>query len=207
MRSPVPTGVARRYLGTATGRVLVLLANALAVAVGVEFYLPQLRTTPLHLWVLVADSPLALILFCASLLTLVGAGGPGGYPDTPFLRALNTLAFVSMVKYGLWTAVTLNLFFPYYYPAPWAYFGILGTHLVMAWEAFLLPHYARTDPRSLALALGWLLANDLADYGFGLHPRLQAPAVGPLPAITVALSGGAVLLAARWLDEDRPRRR
>ena len=112
--------------------------------------------------------------------------------DVEFHDVVDTLAFVSLVKYGAWTAVAVNYFFGAYFPAPWAYFGILFTHLVMVGEAFLLPYYARTSKPALAVALAWLLVNDVADYWFGLAPRLRpmlALRLSPLGSAGVVVSG------------------
>ncbi|MFB6136281.1 MAG: DUF1405 domain-containing protein [Halobacteriaceae archaeon] len=201
MRTLVPERVARRYLEFEPSLWLLVAANALGILVGLNFYLDQmLQVREVLVWPLLMDSPLAMALLTASLLTFAPVGRFDAYPDSPFLAVLNTVAFASLVKYGLWTALTLNLFFGAYFPAPWAYFGILFTHLVMVGEAFLLPFYARTSRLALGVTALWLVANDVADYGFGLYPHLEVSGPGPLAWLTPLLTVLSVGLAAYCLD-------
>ncbi|GGM63701.1 putative membrane protein YpjA [Halarchaeum rubridurum] len=202
MWTPLPERVAAPYLDVELSRVLLLCANAVGVLVGLNFYLEQMTATPVLAWPLLIDSPLSLCWLAASLLTLWGLGRRY-YPSSPFLDVLNTLAFASMVKYGLWTAFTLNYFFGAYYPDVWSYWGILFTHLVMVAEAFLLPYYGRTSRFALVVTACWFAANDVADYVFGLHPHLQSATTGPLPWVTPLLSLGALALAWYCLDGGR----
>lgn len=203
MRTVVPERLAEVYLDQEGSRAILILANCLAILVGLRFYVQgdQLVENSAALWPVIVDSPLSVVWVTFSLFALSGAGSMAGYRHSWFHDLVDTLAFVSLVKYGLWTAVAVNLFFGAYFPAPWAYFGILFTHLVMVGEAFLLPYYARTSKPALAVALAWLLVNDVADYWFGLAPRLRVEEVGPLPAITVGLSLLSVGLAWYCMDE------
>jgi uncharacterized membrane protein YpjA len=203
MRTVVPERVADVYLDQEGSRAILVLANCLAILVGLRFYVQgdQLVANSAVLWPVIVDSPLSVAWMIFSLFALAGAGGRAAYRDSWFHRLVDTLAFVSLVKYGLWTAVAVNYFFGLYFPAPWAYFGILFTHLVMVGQAFLLPYYARTSKPALGVALAWLLLNDVADYAFGLAPRLRGDELGLLPAITVGLSLLSVGLAWYCMDE------
>jgi uncharacterized membrane protein YpjA len=203
MRTVVPEWVADGYLEGEGSRAILILANALAVLVGLRFYVQgdHLAANSAVVWPVILDSPLAVALMTVSLFALSGAGGTAAYRHSWFHDLVDTLAFVSLLKYGLWTAVAVNLLFDAYFPAPWAYFGILFTHLVMVGEAFLLPYYARTSKPALGVALAWLLVNDVADYWFGFAPRLRADEPAVLPAISVGLSLLAVGLAWYCLDE------
>ncbi|WP_435095585.1 DUF1405 domain-containing protein [Halarchaeum sp. P4] len=202
MRTLIPERIAVPYLNVEVSRFFLLCVNALGVLVGLNFYLPQMSAHAAFLWPLLIDSPLALCWMTASLLTLWGVGRHD-YPSTPFLDTLTTVAFASMVKYGLWTAFTLNYFVGAYYPHVWDYWGILFTHLVMVGEAFLLPYYGRTSKLALGVTAGWFLVNDVADYAFGLHPHLKVATTGPLPWVTPLLSLGALALAWYCLDGGR----
>jgi uncharacterized membrane protein YpjA len=204
MRTVVPERVARVYLDQEGSRAILILANCLAILVGLRFYVQgdQLVANSAVLWPVIVDSPLSVAWMVFSLFALAGAGGRAAYRDSWFHRLVDTLAFVSLVKYGLWTAVAVNYFFGLYFPAPWAYFGILFTHLVMVGQAFLLPYYAKTSKQALAVALAWLLLNDVADYWVGLAPRLRGDELGLLPGITVGLSLLSVGLAWYCMDED-----
>lgn len=205
VRNPIPERHAREYLERAPSLVWLILTNLAAVLVGVDFYVAGMPEVSPFLWPFYTDSPAALLLMTLSLVTLLPNLG-NRLADAPRNRPLayiHTFAFVWLVKYGLWTAVALNLGFEHYYPEIWSYWGILVTHLAFLLEAFLVPRYAVTTRGALAAALGLLLVNDVVDYGLGLHPPLRYPPGVALPAITVALSVGVVALA--WALFDRPR--
>jgi len=197
--TPVPRSVARAYLLAGPNLVALLCINGLALLVGIRFYVADLPAVPTALWPLFADSPTAVFLAMLSLATLLPAVGEHfeSVPDTRPAAYLHTLAFVWLVKTGLWTVVALTLGFDRYFPAPWDYFGIVFTHLAFLVEAFLIPHYGRTSRGALALALVVALANDALDYGYGLHPPLRYDPGLTLAAASLGLSVLAVLLAAR----------
>lgn len=202
MRTFVPQRVADIYLEQEGSRALLILANCLAILVGINFYLPQLLANRnVVLWPVIADSPLSVAWVTFSLFALSGAGAIADYRNSWFHDLVDTLAFVSLFKYGMWTVFTLNYFFFSYYPDLWSYFGILFAHVVMVGEAFLLPYYANTSKPILAVALGWLLLGDVADYAFGLYPHLRVESLGVLPEVTVFLSFASVTLAWYCLDE------
>ena len=195
---PIPGSVARSYLLVGANLVALLCLNGFALLVGIRFYVAQMVAVPTALWPLFADSPIAIFLAMLSLATLLPAVG-AQFEDVPVSRPaayLHTLAFVWLVKMGLWTAVALNLGFDQYFPAPWDYFGIILTHLAFLVEAFLIPHFGRTTRGALGFALVLALANDILDYGYGLSPPLRYEPGLVLAAASVGLSVLAVLLAA-----------
>ncbi|MFB6233621.1 MAG: DUF1405 domain-containing protein [Haloarculaceae archaeon] len=201
--TPIPRALARSYLLVGSNLVALLSINGLALLVGVRFYVAEMVAVPTALWPLFADSPAAIFLAMLSLATLLPAVG-ARFEAVPANRAmayLHTLAFVWLVKMGLWTAVALNLGFDQYFPAPWDYFGIILTHFAFLAEASLFPHFAKTTRGALGLALGLALANDAVDYWLGYHPPLRYDPGLALPAASVALSVLAVALAARSLPK------
>jgi uncharacterized membrane protein YpjA len=197
--TPVSRSVARAYLLAGPNLVALLCLNGLALLVGVRFYVAEMVSVPTALWPLFADSPAAIFLAMLSLATLLPVAGErfDSVPVTRPAAYLHTLAFVWLVETGLWTVVALGLGFDRYFPAPWDFFGVVFTHVAFLVEAFLLPHYGRTTRGALALALVAALANDVLDYGYGLHPPLRYDPSLALPAASVGLSALAVLLAAR----------
>lgn len=206
-RRPIPERWVQYYLGNGPSLAWLLLVNGAAFLVGVSFYVhsePSLRDVSSLLYPLFGDSPTALALATLSLATLLPHVGrrvtdaPSNYP----LAVLHTLAFVWLVKYGVWTAVALNLrpdlYFGFTPDLLWDYWGIMLTHLFFLAEAALIPYYGKTTRGALALALALALVNDLYDYGFGFYPPLKYEAGLLLAAITVALSVLSVALAS-WL--------
>ncbi|KAB1187867.1 MULTISPECIES: DUF1405 domain-containing protein [Haloferax] len=197
------------YLGNGPSLVVFILLNASAFLVGVSFYVhsdPSLADIPTFLYPLFGDSPTALALMTLSAATLLPNLGRR-VVDAPVNRPLaylHTLAFVWLVKYGIWTAVALNLrpdlYVGFSGAALWDYWGIMLTHLGFLVAAYLIPRYGATTKGALVFALGLALVNDVFDYGFGYYPPLKYEAGLLLAVITVGLSFLAVFLAARAFD-------
>lgn len=212
--NPLPARYAREYLERAPSLVWLVAANVAFTVVGVRFYVDRgLAGVSTFLWPLFMDSPAATALAALSFATLLPNLGRR-LEDAPANRPLaylHTLAFVWLVKYGLWTAVALNVGFRAYFPDPFAYFGVIVTHLFFAGQALLIPYYGHTTRGALGLALGLALLNDLLDYGFLLsefldhgllaglgaayHPPLRYEPGAGLAVATVLLSVLATLSA------------
>ena len=200
-RGPLPRTYARYYLENAPSLVWLVVVNAVAILVGVRYYVETMPEVSTFLWPLYADSPTALFLMTLSLVTLWPFLGEP-LEDVPANRALaylHTIALVWLVKMGVWTVVALNLGFSVYFPALWAYFGIIVTHVGFVAEGLLVPHYGTTTRGALATALVLALGNDLLDYGFGYYPPLRYEPGPALVVATVALSVLSVAVAARLL--------
>jgi uncharacterized membrane protein YpjA len=201
--NPIPRRYAREYLEAAPTLVW-LVAGSLGIGViGLRWYVDRgLASVSTFAWPVFADSPAAAVLGALAFATLLPALGRPleTVPVNRPLAYLHTLAFVWLVETGLWTAVALTLGVGAYFPDPFAYFGVIGSHLAFIGAAYLLPHAARTTRGALAFALGCALANDLVDYGLGLHPPLRYdPGLG-LAVASVATSLVAVGLAALAFD-------
>lgn len=187
-------------LATPSTLVWLLLINTVAFLVGVRFYVETLQDVHTLLWPLYADSPTAIALATLALATLLPNLGthPHRSPVNRPLAYLYTIAFVWLVKFGLWTVVALTLRPELYILAPgalWDYWGIVLTHLLFVAEAFLFPHAGATTGGALLSGLGLLLANDIFDYWFGYHPPLRYEPGFALPVVSIILSFLAVVLA------------
>lgn len=205
----IPRRWAAYYLENAPSLSWLVGGNAALVVLGARWYVDRgLEGVSTFLWPLYADSPMAAGLAALAFATLLANLGSrlADVPRNRPLAYLHTLAFVWLVKYGLWTAVALNRGFGAYFPDPFAYWGVLLSHLALVAEAYLLPHAGATTRGALAVALVALLANDVVDYVFGYHPPLRYDPGTGLALAAVALSVGTVWLAARAfprLDENR----
>ena len=198
--NPIPERYARYYLEAAPSLSVLVFGNAVLTLVGLRFYVDRgLAEVSTFLWPLFADSPTATALATLSFATLLPNLGRrvDEAPTNLALAYLHTIAFVWLVKYGLWTVVALNLGFSAYFPDPFGYFGVLVSHAGFVAEAYLVPRYGTTTRGALATALVLSFANDVLDYGFGLHPPLRYVPGLDLAVLTVALSVVAVGLA--WL--------
>lgn len=206
LRRPLPYRYAEAYLSDGPSLVALLVVTSTAFLVGVRFYVDTMAGVPTLLWPLYTDSPTAIALVTLSVATLFPNLGRRLHeaPINRPLAYLHTLAFVWLVKYGLWTAVALNLrpglYFGFDAGALYDYWFIIGTHLLFVVLAFAILHYGRTTRGALGVGLLLFLINDMVDYGFGLHPPLRYDPGWVLPAVTVGLSVGVVALAAWQFD-------
>ncbi|RLM57656.1 DUF1405 domain-containing protein [Halobellus sp. Atlit-31R] len=214
LRRPFPESWVQYYLGNGASLGWLLVVDGAAFLLGVSFYVhsePSLADLSSLLYPLFGDSPTALALATLSIATLLPNLGRrlADAPSNRLLTVLHTLAFVWLVKYGLWTAVALNLrpdLYVGFTPALlWEYWGILITHLFFLLQAAAIPYYGRTSREALAAALALLLLNDVFDYGFGFYPPLRYEAGPLLAGITVALSFLVVGYAAWVFDRDEVR--
>jgi len=203
----VPHRLAEYYLGNAPSLVWLLVADGLGFLVGLRYYVETMPAVSTFLWPLYGDSPTAMAFFALSLATLVPNLG-SRVADAPVNRPLaylHTLAFASLVKYGLWTFVALNLHPELYIgfgpDALYSYWGILITHLAFVGAALLIPVYGATTKRALGVTAVFLFASDVLDYGFGYYPPVRYEPGLVLAATTTALSVGALALAW-WLLPD-----
>ena len=207
LRRPFPERWVQYYLGNPASLGWLLVADAAAFFVGVSFYVhsdPSLRDLSALAYPLFGDSPTALALATLSVATLLPhLGRPlRDAPSNRLLAFLHTLAFVWLVKYGVWTAIALNLrpdLYVGFTPALlWEYWGILLTHLFFLLHAAVIPYYGRTSREALVAALLLLLLNDAFDYGLRLYPPLRYEAGPLLAGLTVALSF-VVVAYASWV--------
>lgn len=198
----VPDRLAEYYLGNAPSLVWFLVADAVGFLVGVRYYVETMPDVSTFLWPLYGDSPTALAFFALSLATLLPNLG-NEVADAPVNRPLayiHTLAFASLVKYGLWTGVALNLHPELYVgfglAALYNYWAIIFTHFGFVAAALLIPVYGATTRGALGVTAVFLFASDVFDYGFGYHPPVRYD-----PGLTLALTTTALsvfALAAAW---------
>lgn len=140
---------------------LLLIINLLGTIYGYYWYRGQLAVTEPIYYIFVPDSPTASLFFCFAIIGwLIGRN----------FKLMEVLAFITLIKYGLW-AVAMNLL-------TFAENGQLGTdgwmlvasHFLMAVQAVLyLPNY-RYKMWHVMVAAIWTLHNDVIDYLFGQMP-------------------------------------
>ncbi len=170
-----------------TAALLILFANLGGVAFGFYYYAGQFAEMPPHLWLWVPDSPFAVGLMAAVLwLDRKGRKSP----------LLETLAFIGLVKVGLWTAFVLKYHAAAFYAPDRAALSeiLYWLHLGMVAEAFLL----RPSARALPWALGWYLLDLGLDYGLGIYPRIPARDIELVRNVTIALTLGSAGAALGW---------
>lgn len=153
---------------------LVLLIDLGGVIYGFYYYLPQFAATPVWLWPLVPDSPLAVLLLGLALgLVLLERSDP----------IMNLVGAATMVKVGVWTAVILA-WFPDHFGFQFIPSGLdcTGTgltfrcadlntwlfylHLAMAAEAILVADLLPRDIGPYLWVGGAYLVVDVIDYAY-----------------------------------------
>jgi uncharacterized membrane protein YpjA len=185
--SPLPDAVEDLAL---RHRKYLIGVNIAGAAFGFYYYTPQLNLVPTHLWLLVADSPIATLLFAAALgSTLIGSGS----------RLLSSIAFVANLKYGIWTAAVLLIFSDGFLSSTSIpmYLFLLLSHLGMAAQVFLLDRVSDFSKKGLVAGAAFYAVNDIADYTSvlvrPLHPLLpeQEAAAGAYTHMAAHSPAGA----------------
>jgi len=152
--APLPRAVENLGLSLAW---IVVGVNLVGTAFGFWYYRFQFAAEPLAIWPLVPDSPVAT-LFIALSLALWKLGRSN--------EVVNALAFFGCWKLGLWTPFVLVAFadgFLATTPGP-MYAFLLGSHLMMVVEAFLVHRYSDFPVHAVAVAVAWYGLNDAVDY-------------------------------------------
>ncbi len=204
----------RRHVATGLERYawVLVAVNLAGTAVGAWYYLPQLRIEPLLMWPVVPDSPVATLLM-ALAITLYKLDRPNEY--------INVLAFMGLIKFGLWAPYVLLVFQDGFLAAATvpppiqglgspavtaqARYGFLFiTHLGMVLQAGLLLWISRFPRRAVIVATLWYGFNDVVDYfvpivGTPHHSRLPVEPIvdGTVQHISPAheLAAGGALVA------------
>lgn len=142
--------------------------NFLGSLYGFYWYWPQLRVTPVKYWLIVPDSPGSTFLLFIWLLLMLG----GVDWRKPAMQLLAAVAFVSNLKYGLWTSVVLpeaGIKFGW----DFSYVYLTASHLGMAAQALLFARYYSPARGFAVAALLWMWFQDLVDYRLLMtHPTL-----------------------------------
>jgi uncharacterized membrane protein YpjA len=178
---------------------LLFICNGLGTAYGYVWYGSQLRWTLDHhpLWriVFVPDSPTASLFFTIWLLLVLLRPERETRAFRVFRIAVEALAVLTLVKYGVWAVVMNAAQGLQGDPLDWQNWMLIASHAAMAVEGLLYARFMRFGRLAALLALGWMLLNDAMDYGVGIYPWLPAVLEDDLAVIapfTFALS------AASW---------
>ena len=194
---------ARGLVDTPAQVGLLLVIDAVAIAVGISFYAhsdPSLADVAVWWYPLFADSPVAVGLGALTMAWWLGRrdDAPPSWPAA----LLATLAVVWLVRMGLWTVGALAIGWRAYLGADavlWSFWGILATHALFLAHAALTASVGARRRGTLAVAAVLLIVHDLADYGLGLAPPLPYAPTPALIAISVATSAVALAVAWWWL--------
>jgi len=141
--------------------ILLFVVNLAGSIYGYIWYGWQLKITEPIFLIFVPDSPTASLFFTIVLgLWIFGKRN----------RLIEALAFVTLIKYGLW-AVIMNLLTLWEVGSiGWIGWMLIGSHFAMALQAVLYIEHYRFGWLSVALTAVWTLHNDVIDYVFGQMP-------------------------------------
>lgn len=185
----------------------VTATNIGGVGYGLYFYWAQLNATPFYLLPFVPDSPTGpfLMVLVFGLWWLAGKARN---------RTLELLAFVSLLKYGIWTVAVFWLYRDDFFSPARVQLTqtLLALHAAEALEAGVLLKGMRLPPlRWAGGAAVWSFAGDFSDYVLGTHPVLPkgldpSLAASVVPLMTVALTIICYLAAIAWCRRVGPPR-
>lgn len=155
---------------------------------GFYWYKGQLEATPVKYWLIVPDSPGSTFLLFIWLVLLVA----GVDWRKPGMQWLGAIAFVSNMKYGLWTATVLPQA-GFKFGWEFAFIHLSLSHAGMWLQAMIFARFYRP---ALAPAVGALLFmwfQDIIDYFvLNTHPTL------PYESELAYARGMAILLSTLW---------
>lgn len=180
--------------------ILLFLVNLAGTVYGYIWYGWQLEITEPKFLIFVPDSPTASLFFTIVLgLWLIGKRS----------RIIEALAFITLIKYGLW-AVVMNLLTLWETGSiGWIGWMLVGSHFAMALQAVLYIDHYRFGWISVALTAVWTLHNDVIDYVFGQMPIYRSLEMysSQIGYFTFWLSIGCIAFALFVAELNRPQGR
>ncbi len=165
----------------------LIIINLAGSGYGFYWYRLQLAETPVFLWPVVPDSPLATTLFGLALLAAVLGARPG---------LLAALACVTCIKYGLWAVGVITHSWVSGVPFGWTEGMLWVSHWGMALQGFIFLRVCSLPVRAVLGVSLWVIFNDYMDYGRGLHPYLY---MGGQEFFAMLLAFGLTVLAVLML--------
>ena len=169
---------------------LVVGINLAGTAFGFWYYRHQFARTPVEMWAFVPDSPLATLFIALAF----GLWAAGRQSDT-----LTTLAFFGNIKLGLWTPWVLVVFaeeFLAFTSVP-LYAFLLGSHLSMVIQAFVLHRITEFPVRAVAIALAWYTVDLTVDYFVPIIGEPHHTTI-PLARETPVAAGATAFQLSAW---------
>ncbi|TQR19762.1 DUF1405 domain-containing protein [Psychrobacillus vulpis] len=147
---------------------LLFIVNLLGTIYGYYWYGSQLSVTEPKYYIFVPDSPTASLFFTIALL---------GWLLKKNWKLIETLALITLVKYGIW-AVVMNVWtYMETGSIGWMGWMLVASHFAMALQAVLyMPFYKFTWVHILIASI-WTLHNDVIDYVFGQMPVYRSLSV------------------------------
>lgn len=148
---------------------VVGLINLAGTLYGYYWYEPQLATSKWYFYPFIPDSPTASLFF--TIIVFLWIFGRRS-------RLFEALAFVTLIKYGVW-AVVMNALMLNELGTSNAYLTTMAlmlmvSHGAMAFQALLFSPLMTFRIKELVLVAIWVVHNDVVDYVLGQWPRYPA---------------------------------
>lgn len=146
---------------------IVGLINLAGTLYGYYWYEPQLATSKWYFYPFIPDSPTASLFF--TIIVFLWIFGRRS-------RLFEALAFVTLIKYGVWAVVMNALMLN---GTSNAYLTTMAlmlmvSHGAMAFQALLFSPLMTFRIKELVLVAIWVVHNDVVDYVLGQWPRYPA---------------------------------
>lgn len=141
--------------------MILLICNILGTMYGYVWYSEQLNVTPIYFVPFVPDRPTASLFLCISIILMT---------FNRHLEVIDTLAFVSLLKYGIW-AIIMNISM-FLEQGDITLNGMMLTilHGIMTLEAlYFYPRFKITILAGWG-AFIWMMINDVIDYCLNQFP-------------------------------------
>jgi uncharacterized membrane protein YpjA len=146
--------------------LLIALANLAGFFVGIYYYWNQLMDSSPLLWIVILDSPISVLLFSVVCFLMIFR------KRVPEL--LKLIASVYVIKYGLWTMITIYLYWSNYVIFEDQVIGIFNffLHFGMILEGIVLIPRIKLNVSRSFVVLALFLLNDYMDYFHGTVTRI-----------------------------------
>ncbi|MCK5023825.1 MAG: DUF1405 domain-containing protein [Candidatus Aenigmarchaeota archaeon] len=166
--------ISNRVFGNKKYLLIIALANLAGFFTGIYYYWGQLMDSSPILWIIIIDSPLSVLLFSVvCFLYIFGKRIP------EFLKFLTA---VYVIKYGIWTMITLCLYWSNYLILSDQIIGIANffLHFGMVLEGVVFIPKIKVDRINALLVTLLVIGNDFMDYVVGTVTRIPPTHVGIL---------------------------
>ncbi|UTG99102.1 DUF1405 domain-containing protein [Macrococcoides canis] len=141
--------------------IFIILCNIVGTIYGYYWYLGQLQQTKWYFMPFVPDSPTASLFLVIALTAIVW---------NRHLPLIEVLAFVTLIKYGVWAVVMNILVFITLDEVTAMGMMLIISHAIMAIQALLFVPLLRVSLLSIVIAAIWVFHNDVIDYVYMQYP-------------------------------------
>lgn len=140
---------------------IMLIVNIIGTLYGYYWYKNQLMDAPIEFVPFIPDSPTACLFFVITLIYFIRGKNNGLF---------ESLAVVSLFKYGIW-AIGMNIFFLVYNGyLPWTGYMLMVSHFSMAIQGLIYAPFYRIKLWHIVFTALFTIHNEIIDYVFQMMP-------------------------------------